>query len=582
MSVSFPAGFIRGITQLAVAFILLAPVTVTAAPADPVFDLLGFACDVTEVRAPCGPATVISSSTIGENETVTYENGDYVVSGVTYVENGGKLVMRNATFHFTNSSAGIYVREGGTLEVHDSDLIGEDGSMYQISAGRDSFFDMQRSSMTRGGGIAIWTNHTTFQDNELRDIDYALRLQDVVVDIIGSTITSDRNPVVENGGGSFYSGNSFIGGFTCYTGTRSTPTLSGNTFRDCHTGISTSSSGGNILGNSMEDQAHPPGSGINILNAMSTTTIRDNDITNYGQGIHVEDATVIIASNTVTGNVYDAIHILRADDSVLDGNHVGSNGWDGIRIYDSHNVTISNMTFIDDTLVVFESETITIRDSIVRGARILATRVVNISIVNTSIIDSVQEGIHFGEVENGVIDTVTVTNASYHGLYLYRSDAEVTSSTIQAGAMHGLILTQSTIAMTDVAVQNNGDDGIRATESVFTLTDVVIAGNGGEGIHFDPNVDWATLATSTGTGVTIRDNADRGLWNVRGNRIALTASTFEGNGIAGVFNGGPETIVLEDNYWGSATGPTHAANPGGTGDVIDGNVDYTPYRTSPP
>jgi hypothetical protein len=36
-----------------------------------------------------------------------------------------------------------------------------------------------------------------------------------------------------------------------------------------------------------------------------------------------------------------------------------------------------------------------------------------------------------------------------------------------------------------------------------------------------------------------------------------------------------------NNWWGSATGPTIASNPGGTGDILDDRVAYTPFLTAP-
>jgi nitrous oxidase accessory protein NosD len=44
-------------------------------------------------------------------------------------------------------------------------------------------------------------------------------------------------------------------------------------------------------------------------------------------------------------------------------------------------------------------------------------------------------------------------------------------------------------------------------------------------------------------------------------------------------------LNAENNWWGSASGPMNASNPGGTGDAVvdpDNNVDFTPWLTSPP
>jgi hypothetical protein len=41
------------------------------------------------------------------------------------------------------------------------------------------------------------------------------------------------------------------------------------------------------------------------------------------------------------------------------------------------------------------------------------------------------------------------------------------------------------------------------------------------------------------------------------------------------------TVNAECNWWGSNTGPTNASNPGGTGEEVVGDVDFTPWRTAP-
>jgi hypothetical protein len=62
---------------------------------------------------------------------------------------------------------------------------------------------------------------------------------------------------------------------------------------------------------------------------------------------------------------------------------------------------------------------------------------------------------------------------------------------------------------------------------------------------------------------------------------------IQGNSIAGLeVETGDHTGTLQadNNWWGSASGPTHASNPGGTGDAVidpDGVVDFTPWLLSP-
>jgi hypothetical protein len=63
---------------------------------------------------------------------------------------------------------------------------------------------------------------------------------------------------------------------------------------------------------------------------------------------------------------------------------------------------------------------------------------------------------------------------------------------------------------------------------------------------------------------------------------------IDGNTVAGmeVDSGGHSaTLNAENNWWGSANGPTTPSNPGGTGDALidpDGVVDFTPFLKSCP
>ena len=52
-----------------------------------------------------------------------------------------------------------------------------------------------------------------------------------------------------------------------------------------------------------------------------------------------------------------------------------------------------------------------------------------------------------------------------------------------------------------------------------------------------------------------------------------------GNETYGVYNGGTGTLDAEEDWWGDLTGPTHSSNPGGSGDAVNNNVDYSPWCT---
>jgi len=62
--------------------------------------------------------------------------------------------------------------------------------------------------------------------------------------------------------------------------------------------------------------------------------------------------------------------------------------------------------------------------------------------------------------------------------------------------------------------------------------------------------------------------------------ISIYYNNFSGNNqyalsVEDGLTGSP--LNAENNWWGNATGPTHAGNPGGTGDAVSDNVDFDPW-----
>jgi hypothetical protein len=67
----------------------------------------------------------------------------------------------------------------------------------------------------------------------------------------------------------------------------------------------------------------------------------------------------------------------------------------------------------------------------------------------------------------------------------------------------------------------------------------------------------------------------------------IGTNVFNNNNVVGNFVGvtynGTETINGTNNWWGNASGPTIASNPGGTGDKITnaaGGFTYSPFLTA--
>lgn len=80
-------------------------------------------------------------------------------------------------------------------------------------------------------------------------------------------------------------------------------------------------------------------------------------------------------------------------------------------------------------------------------------------------------------------------------------------------------------------------------------------------------IECNAIQNNTGTGISVSEdfvtpnsNVSANYNNISGNTVA--GLTVDPSSYSGVLN-------AEANWWGSATGPTIASNPGGTGDIID-------------
>lgn len=81
--------------------------------------------------------------------------------------------------------------------------------------------------------------------------------------------------------------------------------------------------------------------------------------------------------------------------------------------------------------------------------------------------------------------------------------------------------------------------------------------------------------------VLFKDN-NGGLLLELGASPTLTCNDFEDNRWFGISNKQPSvTVTAEGQWWNSPSGPAHASNPGGTGDLVTDGIDFTPWATTP-
>lgn len=146
------------------------------------------------------------------------------------------------------------------------------------------------------------------------------------------------------------------------------------------------------------------------------------------------------------------------------------------------------------------------------------------------------------------------------------------------------------IELDDCSANNNGQEGIdiELCTGSATIANSSATSNGGEGIDIDRTgiiiyITYCEVANNTGEGIEVAEN------QVPLGDVIISCCDITGNGLGGMALYQNVTVNAENNYWGSANGPTHPLNPGGTGDsALDstdgdpdykGTLDYTPWLT---
>jgi hypothetical protein len=155
-------------------------------------------------------------------------------------------------------------------------------------------------------------------------------------------------------------------------------------------------------------------------------------------------------------------------------------------------------------------------------------------------------------------DTVTVTGNTFNN---NGNPAEDSWAALEVNEADSVTVSNNTITNTQSGSWGEGEalQFWHISPTTLTVQCNTISDNF-QGIYF-PGGAWS----SDLSGVNINYN------NIQGNtQFGLQADA-----------GNTNTADAENNWWGNASGPTHASNPGGTGDVVSDLVDFDPWLAQP-
>lgn len=182
-----------------------------------------------------------------------------------------------------------------------------------------------------------------------------------------------------------------------------------------------------------------------------------------------------------------------------------------------------------------------------------------------------------GPFDASTASTAIVFSSAFTGTNVGSFAAvEISNNTIKnlRGFRRGIVLTNGANTLANQAFGAITNAVISCNE----MTGPVVPESGSQGIRLSGFVSNPTITNNDITGVDEGFRAE-----ARNGHIADTATLEENSlantGIAAIAWAPTGALAAETNWFGSATGPTEAGNPGGTGGVITatGPVDYVPW-----
>lgn len=265
------------------------------------------------------------------------------------------------------------------------------------------------------------------------------------------------------------------------------------------------------------------------------TDAEPNDTIEVAAGEYPEVVTVNVEGVTIRGESLDAIV-------------------DGSFILEADNITIDGLTILNgfgDRAIFTKSEASLTWGS--KGHQIINNEIIGghwaINIVSCGI-EPVDITIDNNKVHDGYMAIMlegygtTITNNEFYdndktGIDIGRScDNEISNNSIYNNGQYGIYFTIKGAPTNNVISYNN------------------IYENGIAGVHICLNEEGTTE-----------------------DKNVINYNNIYGNDEYGIFNGSLGSVDATNNWWGAATGPTHSANPLGTGDKVSDNVGFVPFST---
>jgi uncharacterized repeat protein (TIGR01451 family) len=320
---------------------------------------------------------------------------------------------------------------------------------------------------------------------------------------------------------------------------------------------------------------------------------------NQNIGIHFSFGTnQTIQGNTIEINgtgVSDSGNNLFASDIGMQSNTSGGSVYDGLLI-DSNTVRVLNAQSADPERIIgiWENSHGHTSDITVSNNQFVNMAAGNNSALNLQRAFRVTTHSSAGTLVSYTDNTITGANIGFEWLsgqnFAGNQPVRLWNNTLTNNATGVLVQSNGLANLNQNTIEGSGSGGgVRVVSGQLapsgSATNAVqanfIRNGSGDGILIEGTagpIGPIFGNTLSGNVLGIRINA-----GASGSSIDANCNRIEGNTTAGLRNDSTISVDATMNWWGSASGPTHSSNPGGTGQLVQAApavVDLLPFALS--
>ncbi|MCE4600486.1 MAG: S8 family serine peptidase [Desulfurococcales archaeon] len=296
----------------------------------------------------------------------------------------------------------------------------------------------------------------------------------------------------------------------------------------------------------------------------------------------IESSSVLAANSVINGSDWAGAAAYGNASIIVEDSYITGTAWEALLAFDNSAVEVSSseihntgrgggvlgnallsveatkiMNTLYEGIITSGNGRLVIYDSLIDGSGTLGILSFDTSTVtarNVTIANPGWAGIGLFHNSQGTIQNVAVLSSLANGIILLdNASATITNSTLAGNSWGIMVWGTSTATIHYTLIENNTWDGL----AVFERASVTITNS---------TIVWNAYGISAYGNATVVAHYD----------------SIYGNVYIGAHAEESSYINATESWWGDPSGPNAPGVNPGSGDLVTGNVDFTPWLASPP